>query len=88
MKMKTEKPGKARIEPVSAASTQDRLNTQKQQGKAKNITSAASPTPLTSDMIAQRAWAIWMSKGCLPDQDEANWRQAERELRTPAKRGE
>ena len=35
---------------------------------------------MTHDVIALRAWAIWMSKGCGPGQDIENWEQAKLEL--------
>jgi hypothetical protein len=37
---------------------------------------------LTHDVIAERARAIWLERGCSPDQDEENWRDAEAQLKT------
>jgi hypothetical protein len=41
----------------------------------------ASPQP-TRDQIAQRAQTLWQAKGCPAGQDEQNWLEAERQLRT------
>lgn len=47
------------------------------------VVSDDSPKPqITHEMIAQRAWSIWMSRGCKPGQDEMNWHQAELELKS------
>lgn len=32
------------------------------------------------DIIAERAWHIWMEKGCQPGQDEQNWLEAVAQL--------
>ena len=37
---------------------------------------------LTHDLIAERARTIWLKRGCSPDQDEKNWREAEAQLKT------
>lgn len=37
---------------------------------------------LTHDLIAERARTIWLERGCSPDQDEENWRDAEAQLKT------
>jgi len=37
---------------------------------------------LTCDLIAERAMAIWLERGCPRDRDEENWREAEAQLRT------
>lgn len=37
---------------------------------------------LSHDMIAERARTIWLERRCSPDQDEANWRDAEAQLKT------
>ncbi len=37
---------------------------------------------LTHDLIAERARTIWLERGCSPDRDEENWREAEAQLRT------
>jgi hypothetical protein len=36
---------------------------------------------LSHDLIAERAKAIWLERGCSPDQDEENWREAEAQLK-------
>ncbi|MCX5644582.1 MAG: DUF2934 domain-containing protein [Phycisphaerae bacterium] len=37
---------------------------------------------LTHDLIAERARTIWLERGCSPDRDEENWREAEAQLHT------
>lgn len=37
---------------------------------------------LTHDLIAERARTIWQERGCAPDRDEENWREAEAQLKT------
>ena len=37
---------------------------------------------LTHEQIAERAKAIWMSRGCVPGHDEQNWLDAEAQLRS------
>ncbi len=37
---------------------------------------------LTRDLIAERAMAIWLERGCPRDRDEENWREAEAQLKT------
>lgn len=37
---------------------------------------------LSHDRIAERARAIWLERGCSPDHDQENWRDAEAQLRT------
>jgi hypothetical protein len=36
---------------------------------------------LTHDRIAERARAIWLARGCSPDQDQENWCDAEAQLK-------
>ncbi len=37
---------------------------------------------LTHGLIAERARTIWRERGCAPDRDEENWREAEAQLKT------
>ncbi len=37
---------------------------------------------LTHDLIAERARAIWLERGCSCNQDQENWREAEAQLKT------
>jgi hypothetical protein len=37
---------------------------------------------LTRDLIAERAQAIWLKRGCPRNRDEENWREAEAQLKT------
>jgi hypothetical protein len=36
---------------------------------------------ITHEQIAERAKAIWRDKGCPAGQDDANWREAEEQLK-------
>ena len=36
---------------------------------------------LTRDLIAERAQAIWLKRGCPRNRDEENWREAETQLK-------
>jgi hypothetical protein len=42
---------------------------------------ALQPVVLTHDLIAERAWALWQERGCMPGQAEQNWHEAESLLR-------
>lgn len=46
------------------------------------VNSSEPATALTHERIAERAWAIWQSRGCKPDEDQRNWHDAETQLRT------
>jgi hypothetical protein len=37
---------------------------------------------LTHDLIAERARTLWRERGCAPDRDQENWREAEAQLKT------
>jgi hypothetical protein len=37
---------------------------------------------LSRDLIAERAQAIWLKRGCPRNRDEENWREAKAQLRT------
>ena len=63
------------------------------QSIARSVNSVGGPTDsardssepamaLTHERIAERAWAIWQSRGCRPNEDERNWHEAETQLRT------
>jgi hypothetical protein len=43
---------------------------------------ALQAVALTCDLIAERAMAIWLERGCPRDRDEENWREAEAQLKT------
>ncbi|MCF7975046.1 MAG: DUF2934 domain-containing protein [Phycisphaerae bacterium] len=47
--------------------------------KAPRKSSKKVATP-SYDVIAERAWSIWMDKGCQPGQDEQNWLEAVAQL--------
>ena len=55
--------------------------------KTKRDTSILKPRPvlqtavLTRDLIAERAMAIWLKRGCPRNRDEENWREAEAQLK-------
>lgn len=44
--------------------------------------SATSSVGPTYEQIARRAEEIWQQKGCPPDQDDLNWREAEAQLKS------
>ena len=48
------------------------------------IVSAAGETEITQDMIARRAFELWLTNGSASP--EENWSRAEQELREEAKR--
>ena len=43
---------------------------------------ALQAVALTRDLIAERAQAIWLKRGCPRNRDEENWREAEAQLKT------
>jgi len=55
--------------------------------QTRQDTSILKPRPilqavvLTRDLIAERARAIWLGRGCPRDRDEENWREAETQLK-------
>lgn len=55
--------------------------------QTRQDTSILKPRPilqavaLTRDLIAERARAIWLERGCPCDRDEENWREAETQLK-------
>ena len=83
--MKAQKPGKAKVVPVGAPSTEAKEKGRKAQAKANENASLNVPTQITHQMIAQRARSIWISKGRVSGQDEAIWYQAEMEPNTERK---
>jgi hypothetical protein len=56
--------------------------------KTKRDASTVRPRPalqaavLSHDLIAERTWALWQKRGCMPGQAEQNWHEAESLLRT------
>ncbi|MEM6259324.1 MAG: DUF2934 domain-containing protein [Planctomycetota bacterium] len=63
--------------PVKKASTK---TTTKRKGKGPAKKNAKPVVVITHDQIAQKAYEIWMAKGCPDGQDEANWNEAKSEL--------
>lgn len=53
----------------------------KQDTASFNRCPALQAVPITHDLIAERARAIWLEHGCSLDQDEENWREAEAQLK-------
>jgi hypothetical protein len=43
-----------------------------------------TPVKITREQIARRAHDIWVKNGCKHGQDEQNWLEAERQLKTEA----
>lgn len=78
--MKAQKAEKGKTVPVSVISAEGQMKGKNAQGKAKEDACMDSPIKITHSMIAQRAWSIWKTKGCIPGQDKMNWEQAELEL--------
>ncbi|MBN1974821.1 MAG: DUF2934 domain-containing protein [Sedimentisphaerales bacterium] len=37
---------------------------------------------LTHEQISERAKLIWQNRGCIPGEDERNWKEAETQLKT------
>ncbi len=67
--------------PVSASSlAKGRKQGIKEKAPAKQKDEVDARPYMTHDVIALRAWAIWMFKGCVPGQDIENWEQAKLEL--------
>lgn len=70
--------GSAKIIPLPAPSGK----------QTRQDTSILKPRPilqaaaLAHDLIAERARAIWLRRGCSPDRDKENWREAEAQLKT------
>ena len=69
MATKTNKTTAAKVK--SSTTTRTRKTTRK---------SASKVAALSYDAIAERAWHIWMEKGCQPGQDEQNWLEAVAQL--------
>ncbi|NQV35094.1 MAG: DUF2934 domain-containing protein [Phycisphaeraceae bacterium] len=66
--------------PFSVLPVDGQMKVDKRRVKAKKRAPVNSPMPVAHDMIAQRAWSIWMSNDCVSGQDEPNWSQAVLEL--------
>jgi hypothetical protein len=71
-------PGGANIIPLRPAHDQEA----KQDTFVLKPPSVPPAVVLTHDLIAERARTIWQERGCLPDRDEENWREAEAQLKT------
>jgi len=54
----------------------------KQDASILKLRPALQSVALTHGLIAERARAIWLERGCSLDQDEENWREAEAQLKT------
>ncbi|MFC1765510.1 DUF2934 domain-containing protein [Planctomycetota bacterium] len=79
--MKEKKTTKAKAVVVSGDSSEQSKKGKRAQVKVKDVAVIAALNDITHEKIARRALSIWMSKGCVPGQDVANWYQAEQELR-------
>ena len=53
---------------------------QRRQSKVATIPAGQAVT-LTRDQIEERARALWLESGCLPGRDDANWHEAEAQLK-------
>jgi hypothetical protein len=85
--MKTYKAGKVKGVPADVQPAGADHTAGNKQAGAEKLPDVDSPEQIPHETIAERAWSIWMSKGCLPGQDEMNWYQAERELMTEQNKG-
>jgi len=63
--------------PLRGANTEK----MKQDTAILRLRPALQAVVLTHDLIAERAWALWRERGCLPGQAEQNWHEAESLLR-------
>ncbi len=63
--------------PVKVTARKATKPAAKRKAKAIVIRAASSPT---RKQIAERAYEIWISNGCPPYSQQANWYQAEKEL--------
>jgi hypothetical protein len=59
-------------------------NTEKarQDASILKLRPALQAVVLTHGLIAERARTIWLERGCSPDRDQENWREAEAQLKT------
>ena len=81
--MKTAKPtttSKGKVVSVHATTSSETQKRKLTQVHAQPEEVDSTKPAITHDMIAQRARAIWMAKGCRSGQDEQNWYEAERQL--------
>jgi hypothetical protein len=70
--------GNTEIFPLPAARSEQ---TQQNAPIMKPCPALQAPAP-TRDLIAERAQAIWLKRGCPRTRDEENWREAEAQLET------
>ena len=70
--------GNTEIFPLPAARSEQ---TQQNAPIMKPCPALQAPAP-TRDLIAERAQAIWLKRGCPRNRDEENWREAEAQLET------
>ena len=66
------------IIPLRGANTEK----MKQDTAILKLRPALQAVGLTHDLIAERARTIWLERGCSPDRDQENWREAEAQLKT------
>ncbi len=82
--MKTAKPtttSKGKVVSVHATTSSETKKRKLTQVHAQQEGIDSTTAVITHGMIAQRARAIWMAKGCRSGQDEQNWYEAEAELK-------
>jgi hypothetical protein len=73
-------PTNSNVRSGSATATTARPATPKTQQAKSGATGKSAK--ITQEQIALRAHEIWMKRGCRPGQDEQNWLEAERQLKT------
>ena len=69
--------GSTNIIPLRGANSEK----MKQDASIRKVRPALQAVVLTHDLIAERARAIWLERGCSLDQNEENWREAEAQLK-------
>ena len=85
-KKPTAKPAAAKIQPKPAKAT--KASEPPKAAKPAKPAEAPKPAkaPITQEMIAARAYQIWLADGCPQGQDADIWLRAEAELRKASAR--
>jgi hypothetical protein len=86
-KNRANKNGIQNYKPINPINAQPKPETaayeKKIDPKVDPITQLFQPKlKLTQEQIAERAYLIWENRGCTPGEDEQNWIEAEKQLKT------
>jgi hypothetical protein len=76
--IEAETPSNRAREVLAQGTAKVKKETQPSKAKARPSRRAIT---LTHEQIKERARAPWLKSGCLPGRDEANWREAEAQLK-------